>query len=475
MSLPPSIGAQGAPHLLDGRYLLHGMIGSGGVGTVYQATQTSVSRPVAVKLLNAGLSHDDESLARFDLEAKALARLSHPGCVTLFDFGHDQDLDAYYMVMEYIKGYDFSAAKRFGMSAQDELKVLSDVCHALKHAHAHGITHRDLKPSNIMIPTDKSQSAKVLDFGLARLYQETLHGERLSISGRIYGTPAYMSPEQCRGDLDICPAADIYALGTMLYEVIEGRLPFEASSVTAILLMHIQNEVQLPQNTRFSYELRQLCVQMALKDPTQRFVDLDAIVAMLERERGLLAGASFPHPYPLDPLATPPPIQSAHTIPNFPQPPTPPPFDLAQTLDPTPVETPDAPTPPRRARFRWVGLAAAALCATGLLASLAFTTSTEATPEALSKEVLVPRVLEPAPFRTNAEAQLVHTVPVEPVQATPELLKDEEEQEATARMAKKESDEASETPKMEAPPRQKPAPKRLKPRARTLSLHPSTK
>ena len=261
--------------LLEGRYSLEEVIGKGGVGVVMRARQVSVDRPVAVEILHAQHQDNDEALSRFELEARALGRLTHPGCLTLFDFGFSEQLSSYFMVTEFVNGQTLAQH----MDDQDlpvsqYLDAVADACMALSHAHGHGILHRDLKPSNIMVLSDGPVGIKVLDFGLARLYEETLGAQRLSMTGHVYGTPAYMSPEQCRGERDITPATDIYSLGIILYEIFEGKTPFEACNVTGVLLKHIGEECPNLTSDLAPDDMKKLIVQMVAKDPAKRPSDL---------------------------------------------------------------------------------------------------------------------------------------------------------------------------------------------------------
>ena len=273
--------------IIDGRYRLDECFDEGGVGAVWRATQLTVGRTVVVKLLHRHLRASRESIARFELEARALASMRHPGCVTLFDFGWSDELGAHYMVMEEIDGVPLSRALASGLPTADALEACAATCAALDHAHGRGVLHRDLKPSNIMILTRDEPRAKILDFGLARLFDTDAllpRSEPLSMAGRVYGTPAYMSPEQCEGVEGLGPQCDIYALGVILYEILEGGLPFPDHSAVGTLLAHVQYDVPRPTNQEVSESLRDLIVRMTARDQAERFCDLDAIRVALEVE-----------------------------------------------------------------------------------------------------------------------------------------------------------------------------------------------
>ena len=436
--------------VLDGRYSLLRVIGQGSAGVVYQGTQLAVDRTVAVKLLHLGRGQDDVSMARFNLEAKALGQLNHPGCVTLFDFGHDAGLDAYFMVMEFIHGSPLSQVREEGISLRDELGVMAAVCRAVGHAHKKGITHRDLKPSNIMLPQGSS-GAKVLDFGLAKLFAETLQPKRISVTGEIYGTPAYMSPEQALGEADVGPAADIYALGIMLYEAIEKSHPFPGKTPAIMLMMHLETPMPTPQSPHVSKALHDLIVAMTQKDPQARPVDLEHIAQLLEAEMALL---------PTQKLV--PPIQ--RTIPQFGPNPTQETWDgfqdIARSLDsshapmlvaPKPEAVgslQDSQVPSGRGRGRMLGLVLVLIV--GVLAGGSF--AWHLTPE-LDPASYTPRTLHPV-----SHIQPTALVPVTYLRKSPP---------PAPRTIPKHDGPQKAQPALRKPPARK---KPLVPRVKTLSL-----
>jgi tRNA A-37 threonylcarbamoyl transferase component Bud32 len=204
----------------------HGMqflefIARGGMGIVFKARQPDLDRVVAVKVLSPELGRDPEFTQRFNVEAKVLARLSHPNIVQVYDFGREGDL--YFLVMEFVDGVSLRQALREKrLSSADVLPILSQVCTALEHAHRQGIVHRDIKPENILI--DARGRVRIADFGLAKI----LKPDAAEASGQtrvVMGTPQYMAPEQCRGGEQVDHRADIYALGVILYEMLTGAAP----------------------------------------------------------------------------------------------------------------------------------------------------------------------------------------------------------------------------------------------------------
>ncbi len=265
------------------RYVIEEILGSGNVGLVLGATQLSVDRRVAVKILRDDHEDHETIHQRFELEARALARLEHPSCVTLFDFGRSEELGAYYMVMERGEGETLAARMRRGVgSLSQALEWMACVCEGVAHAHERGILHRDLKPANIMLTGNEERPVKVLDFGLARICEAT-RGDlvRLSRTGELYGTPAYMSPEQCKAEQELTAATDVYATGVMLFELCTGRIPFESDSLMGMLLEHINTPAPTLDQERFTTELSELVEAMMAKNPEDRPQDLARVVCKL--------------------------------------------------------------------------------------------------------------------------------------------------------------------------------------------------
>lgn len=224
---------------LDERFRLNELIGRGGMGRVYAATQLSVGRDVAVKILRRDLDDPGVALERFFREAKLVAELTHPNIVRLFDFGEDADRHLLYLVMEMVRGPALGDLLDRGCVEVDlACEIALQVCGALTEPHDKGLVHRDLKPDNLLLVpvSDGSLQVKVLDFGIAR----ALDGNtRLTETGMVCGTPAYMSPEQARSE-EVDPRSDLYSLGIILYELLAGRPPFEGDSSLELMLHHLE-------------------------------------------------------------------------------------------------------------------------------------------------------------------------------------------------------------------------------------------
>ncbi|HEX7244353.1 MAG TPA: protein kinase [Solirubrobacterales bacterium] len=232
---------------LSGRYEIGDRLGSGGMSSVHKATDRTLERTVAVKILAEHLSDDERFVARFRREALAVAKLIHPNIVQVYDTGIDRG--RHYIVMEYVDGRSGAQIlQRHGpLDAETAAEVGAQACAGLDYAHRRGIIHRDVKPGNLMIvggPVGGGpMTVKLTDFGIARAVEQT----RITQVGSVVGTAAYLSPEQVRGE-EATPATDVYALGVVLYQFLTGRLPYEGSSL-AELAVRQQNEKPLPPST----------------------------------------------------------------------------------------------------------------------------------------------------------------------------------------------------------------------------------
>jgi serine/threonine protein kinase len=200
-----------------------GVIGRGGMGTVYKARQPQLDRFVALKILSPELSRDPAFAERFSREAKALARLNHPNIVAVYDFGKSGDF--YFFIMELVDGltlWQMEQARK-PLAPKEALAIIPKICDALQYAHEQGIVHRDIKPANILL--DKQGRVKIADFGLAKLLGAETRGMGLTQAQAAMGTPHYMAPEQWEKPLAVDHRADIYSLGVVFYEMLTGELP----------------------------------------------------------------------------------------------------------------------------------------------------------------------------------------------------------------------------------------------------------
>ncbi|MFE7578192.1 serine/threonine-protein kinase [Streptomyces sp. NPDC057521] len=261
--------------LLGGRYRLVQQLGEGGMGQVWEARDESLCRPVAVKLISllaGGGSRGDEARARFLREARTTARLQHPHIVTIHDLGESgpENGNAPFLVMELIRGEGLDTKLARGdVSLEEAARWGAQVCEALTEAHAAGVMHRDIKPSNVFIT--HTGEVKVLDFGIAKAADPYATATRLTQTGFIVGTPPYMAPEQARGYPE--PSSDLYALGCLLFELITGRLPFQAPDSVGYLTAHLSQEPPAPSSVRSDIPgpWDSLVLRLLSKDPAERY------------------------------------------------------------------------------------------------------------------------------------------------------------------------------------------------------------
>ncbi len=225
---------------IDNKYQIVSKLGSGGMGTVYQARRTTIGDTVAVKVLRSDMVADPLAVERFRREAQAAARLKHPNVVAIYDFGvSNQGL--LYLVMEMVEGQSLrNLIRQYGsFTASAAFEIINQVCTALGAAHSQGIIHRDLKPDNIIVSeTASGWHVKVVDFGIAKLRDQSSTTSSLTQTGMIMGTPRYMSPEQCMGE-EIDARSDIYSLGIILYEMLCGVVPFNSPTTSAVIIQQV--------------------------------------------------------------------------------------------------------------------------------------------------------------------------------------------------------------------------------------------
>jgi serine/threonine protein kinase len=226
-----------AVETIAGRYQLEGRLGFGGMSTVHLALDTRLERKVAVKLLAEHLAEDPTFVSRFQREAQAAARLVHPNIVQIFDSGQDDATGQYFIVMECIEGRSCAEILRDEgwVEVPEAVSIIEQACEGLHYAHRHGVVHRDVKPGNLLRSSDGE--VKLADFGIAKATEQS----SITQVGSVLGTAAYLAPEQARGE-EAGPRADLYALGVVAYQVISGRLPYEAASLTELALKQQQEE-----------------------------------------------------------------------------------------------------------------------------------------------------------------------------------------------------------------------------------------
>jgi serine/threonine protein kinase len=279
-----------------GKFEILADLGQGAMGKVYRAHDPILDRPVALKTVTPSLLKDKDALARFRREARAAARLQHPNIVVIYEVGEVEG--THYIAMELIEGLDLGEAMvppdRFPLP--HKVRVIVDVCRGLHFAHRMGVVHRDVKPANIRLTQDGT--VKILDFGIARVRGTETTDPNLTQAGMVLGTPSYLSPELLQG-AKVDHRADMWAVGVILYEILAGRRPFEAPTITGLITKIVQAPPPaLDGSLRLPDGLAAATLRALDKEPDRRFADLEEMSRALLRSIG-----AAPEPeLPLDPL-----------------------------------------------------------------------------------------------------------------------------------------------------------------------------
>lgn len=263
---------------LDGRYEITELIGEGGMADVYKAVDVVDGKEVAVKILKKEFAESEEFLRRFRNESKAIAVLSHPNIVKIYDVGFSEKIQ--FIVMEYIDGItlkEYMESERV-LNWKDSVHFVTQILRALQHAHERGIVHRDIKPQNIMMFTDGT--IKVMDFGIAKFARE----EGRTATDQAIGTVHYISPEQARGDVTDAKS-DLYSVGVMLYEMLTGQKPFDTDNPVSIAVMHMQNIAELPRhiNPDIPEPIEEIIVHAMEKNPNDRYQTANEMIRDIDR------------------------------------------------------------------------------------------------------------------------------------------------------------------------------------------------
>lgn len=277
-------------------YRIERILGKGGMATVYLATQMSLGRPVALKVL-----HDPETpqfFERFFNEGRCIARLNHSNLIAIFDIGQGDGF--YYIAMEYLPGGDLKSRIVQGIKPAHALKILSRLAGCLAYVHGEGVIHRDIKPSNILFRNDGSPV--LTDFGIAKLIQTD---NDLTVTGTVMGSPHYLSPELAQGIRRVDGRSDLYSMGIILYEMLTGRKPYTADSFAATLMAHIQKP--LPRLPEQYAELQPLLDKLLAKKPEERFQNGAELQLTLQAVRSRLRTAKRPLATPAEEQESPPP------------------------------------------------------------------------------------------------------------------------------------------------------------------------
>ncbi len=267
------------------KYQILSLLGEGGMSAVYKARQLPINKIVAVKVLLAHLSNDDNSKHRFIREAKAAGQFSHPNVVSVFDFGFENKYP--FLVMDYLEGknLDEILRERGFLPYEEALPLFGQICDGLSAAHKNGVIHRDIKPSNIVIQNESNGETRVriVDFGIAKMVDA--ESQHLTKTGEIFGSPLYMSPEQCEG-VQLDQRSDIYSLGVVFYETLSGKRPFVGQSALETMWQHVEQMPaslqKLTNGARIPLALENIVFKMMAKDRDKRYATVEALRKDLE-------------------------------------------------------------------------------------------------------------------------------------------------------------------------------------------------
>ncbi|MEU9106744.1 protein kinase [Streptomyces xanthophaeus] len=352
MSQDGTQGRYAGGSLARGRYQLRDLLGEGGMAAVYLAYDTALDRQVAIKTLHTELGREQSFRERFRREAQAVAKLSHTNIVSVFDTGEDEFDGSVmpYIVMEYVEGKPLGSvlqadiAQYGAMPADKALKVTADVLAALDTSHEMGLVHRDIKPGNVMMT--KRGVVKVMDFGIARAMQSGVTS--MTQTGMVVGTPQYLSPEQALGR-GVDARSDLYSVGIMLFQLLTGRIPFDADSPLAIAYAHVQEEPVAPSSVNRSVTpaMDALVARALRKNPNERF---PTAAAMRDEVARIMSAGQTGAPVIVQGIG---PVSSGAGVSSAVFPPvdsgfqSPPPHSVQQPYQPphTPAPSPYAPAP----------------------------------------------------------------------------------------------------------------------------------
>lgn len=347
-----------------GAYRIVEKLGQGGMATVYKAYHPALDRYVAIKVMHPAFMEDPNFLARFQREARIVARLDHPHIIPIYDFAEHQGNP--YLVMRFVEGETLKAHIQHGpLEPHEVLRIAQAVGAALAYAHGQGVLHRDIKPSNILLTPEGG--VYLTDFGLARMAEA---GESTLSRDMMVGTPQYISPEQAKGVINLDARTDIYSLGVVLYELLAGQAPFTADTPYAIIHDHIFTPLPMPRqiNPRLSGALERVLLKALAKEPADRFQAVTDLVRALEE-----ALAPVQEPAPAEAVESAPRPPAEPPVPEMPTAPPPPAAAAEQAetapppeAEPPPSETSTPPALPTKARAekrrkrRWPWAVAAA-------------------------------------------------------------------------------------------------------------------
>ncbi len=266
--------------VLAGRYRIDALLGEGGMGAVYRGHHLHLKRDFAIKVLHSDITRDPDIARRFEREAQSAARLEHRNCIQVTEFGATEE-GVRYMVMQLLEGIELHDLIRGPMEPLRALDLFLQILAGLEHAHGRGVVHRDLKPQNVFVSRDESggEVLKLVDFGIAKLVSGEGAGEAMTRAGMVFGTPLYMSPEQCLG-VEVDARSDLYSAGILLYLMLSGQLPFVSDDPVAVIRMQVsQDPPPLPESV--PEDLAKIVYRLLAKQREDRFPDAKTVRKLL--------------------------------------------------------------------------------------------------------------------------------------------------------------------------------------------------
>src|SRR5574341_225231 len=398
-----------------GPYRIVEQLGQGGMATVFKAYHASLDRYVALKALHPALNTDQSFAARFQREARVVARLEHPNIVPVYDYAEHETRPN--LVMKFIEGDTLKAHMDQGPLSSEEIsKIVEAVGAALAYAHRQGVLHRDVKPSNVLLATDGN--IYLADFGLARMAQS---GESTLSSDMVMGTPQYISPEQAMGKNDLDQRTDLYSFGVMLYEMVVGRVPFNADTPFAIIHDHIYSPLPLPRkvNPNVPGQVERVLLKALAKERLDRFEGASQLVSAFKEawnDAGIPMQGTFIRVSQAMPAVEGPQKLNQPVSPAPPLPPEPAPGETQAKVAEAGLESKKTRPP-----WLWVGAGLVILLCLGLFAfarSSRFVASLfRARNNTPIATMISPSGINPAPTMTPPIRDTPPPIPSQPVQA----------------------------------------------------------
>lgn len=271
--------------VIENRFEIVSLLGRGGMAVVYKAKHRQIDLNVAVKILLSSYASRAVNIERFKREAKTVNSLFHPNIITMYSFGFMETGEPY-LVFDCMEGISLAERIQQGgkLSAHEATPLFVQICNGVAYAHEQGVLHRDLKPSNIMLVSENgAEQVKILDFGIAKYLSQPDEAQQLTAAGEVFGSPLYMSPEQCQGE-DLDKRSDVYSMGCMMYETLTGKLPLLGKNVLSTMSMHINEMPARFENVGVDVplSLEKIVFKAMQKKPNDRYQSMAEIASELQ-------------------------------------------------------------------------------------------------------------------------------------------------------------------------------------------------